>query len=351
MRLLGARLSRASLLRGTAASLAAAASLCVLGLHAVRVERRAELARSLERSDAEVIAALAAGGVDVDAPLPRVAGAREGPYGDTLLVAAARAGRIDLVRALLERGADLERQNTDGQTALLAALAAGRNDVVGLLLERGARLRGLRDARGQQPLQVAVISGNALAVRVLIAAGADVNGADALGVTPLMDACRPRIAAEILHVLLEAGADPAPRNARGDTVLHLACEARAGEDHMAKVRALLAAGAPAAAVNPRGVTPLHAAAAHSAAAVDALLAHGADPAARDHMGRRAIHVAAASGPAAAVESLLAAESGPIDADLLEALSASARQRIDAEATAIRKLIEDRLPVGPAAPTP
>ena len=58
--------------------------------------------------------------------------------GDTLLILAAYHRHAELVRALLERGADHARVNDRGQTALAAAVFRQDEVVVGDLLRAGA---------------------------------------------------------------------------------------------------------------------------------------------------------------------------------------------------------------------
>jgi ankyrin repeat protein len=58
--------------------------------------------------------------------------------GDTLLILAAYHTRADVVRALLERGADHARVNDKGQTALAAATFRQHRAIVTDLLEAGA---------------------------------------------------------------------------------------------------------------------------------------------------------------------------------------------------------------------
>ncbi|GGM74959.1 putative ankyrin-like protein [Lentzea pudingi] len=58
--------------------------------------------------------------------------------GDSLLILAAYHCRTDVVRALLERGADTGRVNDRGQTALGAAVFRRSAEIVRLLLGAGA---------------------------------------------------------------------------------------------------------------------------------------------------------------------------------------------------------------------
>lgn len=58
--------------------------------------------------------------------------------GDTLLMLAAYHGRINVVDALLARGADPDRTNDRGQSPLAGAVFKGEDDVVRALLAAGA---------------------------------------------------------------------------------------------------------------------------------------------------------------------------------------------------------------------
>jgi ankyrin repeat protein len=57
---------------------------------------------------------------------------------DAALPLAAAKGYTDVVKLLLERGANIEAMDNHGNTALFSAAALGRTEVVKLLLEKGA---------------------------------------------------------------------------------------------------------------------------------------------------------------------------------------------------------------------
>lgn len=65
---------------------------------------------------------------------------------NTLLIAAARRGKIPVVELLLGRGASCDLQNNKGATALMAAAQHGHLGTVQLLLGAGARVDMLCDA-------------------------------------------------------------------------------------------------------------------------------------------------------------------------------------------------------------
>lgn len=148
--------------------------------------------------------------------------------GETPVMVAARAGSADVVAQLAAAGADLDRQGSRGQTALMWAAAQGHPDVVEALLEGGADLSVRSDVwtqvmavpphsrpeynreiphGGNTALLFAVRAGDLPSVRILVSAGADVDDADAWGVSATT------LAAHGGHVglaefLLDRGADP-----------------------------------------------------------------------------------------------------------------------------------------------
>jgi ankyrin repeat protein len=96
----------------------------------------------------------------------------------TPLMAAAGHGDLDAVNCLLAHGANVKVKTPTGFTALIAAALSGNAKVVALLLERGADPNALCELeRGiqQTPAGVAASMGHADCLRLLMAAGADVN--------------------------------------------------------------------------------------------------------------------------------------------------------------------------------
>ena len=87
------------------------------------------------------------------------------------MMVAARGGHIDVMRLLLERGADLEAiTEANGDTALLVACACGHVDAARLLLERGAdvtRAETSGPGRGMDALALAKHAKRAAVVALL----------------------------------------------------------------------------------------------------------------------------------------------------------------------------------------
>ena len=93
------------------------------------------------------------------------------PWQGTALIAAAHLGRVEAVRRLIEAGAPLDHVNSLGWTALMEAVVLGdggpnHREVVRLLLEAGAD-RSIADRDGVTPLEHARARGYSDLARLL----------------------------------------------------------------------------------------------------------------------------------------------------------------------------------------
>ena len=107
------------------------------------------------------------------------------PDGITPLHMAAQEGHLDIVRYLVERGADFNQADKWGQTPLHAAAYNGHIEVVRYLIEGKGADFNLADRWNQTPLHLAACYGHTEVVRYLIERGADFNQVDNEGETPL----------------------------------------------------------------------------------------------------------------------------------------------------------------------
>ena len=121
------------------------------------------------------------------------------------------AYRVDIeeVKSLLSSG--MLNINKDHMTTPLCEAAwgghNGQNDVMKILLEEGAD-PNKGDKRGRTPLYVAAYRGNMGAVQMLLDAGADPNSGNSNGDTPLSKAADVGNK-EMIKLLLERGASVA----------------------------------------------------------------------------------------------------------------------------------------------
>jgi len=83
------------------------------------------------------------------------------------LMAAARGGSLDIVKALLANGADVNKAANDGVTALYIAAENGHSDVVRALLANGANVNKAAND-GATPLYIAAHQGRYNVVELLL---------------------------------------------------------------------------------------------------------------------------------------------------------------------------------------
>ena len=118
---------------------------------------------------------------------------------------AAMAGNTSVVRALLEKKADVNTPQVDGTTALHWAVQSNNLEMTEMLLRAGAAVSAANQL-GAAPMQLAAINGNAGILERLIKAGADPNARlSPTGDTALMIAARSG-ALDAVKVLLDRGA-------------------------------------------------------------------------------------------------------------------------------------------------
>src|SRR5690606_36233598 len=183
--------------------------------------------------DPLIAAALIARGATVDA--------RDPEYRQTPLMVAAREGHADVVELLLGHGADVNAQTRTGETPRfrLPSENAGSKGVG--IIRGGWPERGMRYPipGAKTPLLYATREGYLSVTRLLVDAGADLEQADANGVTPLLNAIiNASLAAvqrpgadrgdhvAVAHFLIERGADVNAIDWYGQTPLWAAVDVR-----------------------------------------------------------------------------------------------------------------------------
>ncbi|TMW69721.1 hypothetical protein Poli38472_001877 [Pythium oligandrum] len=221
---------------------------------------------------------------------------------------AATNGDVADVKRVLETGVDVNAFDEDGMTALHLASSAGHVDVVRVLLDHGADLNIASESdsmftvvqEGETALHLACRDGHVSVVRELMSRGADPSTSTGGGESALHIAAREG-RADVVHELLKHGVDPnltaETSNlfdglARGELALHVAALAGRGE----VVKVLVANGADLNAVNHEGWTALHFAAhCDKSEPMKELLALGADPNSTTKIGESALCIATTMG--------------------------------------------------------
>jgi ankyrin repeat protein len=92
---------------------------------------------------------------------------------DTPLIIAAKLGVVELVRLLLESGADVDKPNGFQQTALNIAAAKGYLDMCRLLLDWGANVNTL-DTSERTPVRNALLNRHLSVAKLLVERGGNI---------------------------------------------------------------------------------------------------------------------------------------------------------------------------------
>ena len=224
--------------------------------------------------------------------------------GETPMIAAIVTGDDELVRLMLQRGADVEARCADQITPLMHAISHGYNSIAELLLSHGAQVDA--PTSGWTPLHRATDLVNISMVSTLLAHGADIEAKSPKDFSrrkhPLSVLKSPKIA--------DSDDDHSSSNDRGWTpLLRAACN---GEDKM--VQLLLDKSANIEARNPSNGTPLIVACERQHdAVVDMLLNNGADVHAEDDFGWKPIHRALVNKGGEIIARLLLSQDANINA--------------------------------------
>ena len=127
-----------------------------------------------------------------------------GRDGLTCLQIAVVSCRIDIFKLLIEKGANLEANDSDGFTPLYWAVISLNIEMVQFLCDLGANI-DVRDEIGRTPFYIAVLSDNLPIVKELIERKADVNARDDYGQTALGFAKRYKKVPEMINYLISIG--------------------------------------------------------------------------------------------------------------------------------------------------
>lgn len=231
----------------------------------------------------------------------------------------------EVVQALIDRGADVNKRDERGNLPINMALTYQEYDVCKTFVQNGFDIR-LRNALGISALErikgfsineydellaeadkntqltalhKAAQAGNIKAAKQALAAGASVHATEKHGETPLHTAANAGNAA-LADILIQNGASVAAKDMDGRTPLHLAAK-----ENPRIVQLLVAKGADVNAKDSFGMTPLHIATAHGTPQVILyLLQSGAKVNEQNNCGRTPLHYTPLSLSITAAEILL-----------------------------------------------
>jgi len=224
-------------------------------------------------------------------------------WGITLLMAAAEKGHSGVVDLLLQRGANVNQQNSKGQAALRQAALGGHQPVVEALLQRGAKVNQ-QNNQGSNALTEAAYGGHERVVDLLLNRGAVINHQKLNGFTALMLAAHNG-QTQVVELLLQRGANVHQQNTHGGTALMYAAMSTS---RRMLIETLLQHGADVNQQDNNGETSLMVAAHYNhPATVRLLLRAGARVEVRDRHGRTALHFAEAQGHTACAGALKGAQ--------------------------------------------
>ena len=162
----------------------------------------------------EMVRHLIDSGADIEAQARSISGSFR-PLGG-----AARYDHEDVVRLLLEKGVNVNEEDDDIDPPLNLACYHNNSSMIQLLLDHGAKIEG-KDSQALTPLFRAVAMGNDTVIKTLLDNGANTEARDLMGRTPLILSAHGRDR-PVCGLLLEAGSDVKAMDRDGNTAFQTA---------------------------------------------------------------------------------------------------------------------------------
>jgi ankyrin repeat protein len=128
--------------------------------------------------------------------------------GYTSLMIASRNGHVDVVKALLNKGASTSIKNKYGKTAGVWAASNGHTEILNMLINRDLGILAFQATGNNKPDTL----------RLLLDKGVDINSKNRYGYTLIMVATSTNNI-DIFKFLLERGADTRLPNLKGENVI------------------------------------------------------------------------------------------------------------------------------------
>ena len=228
----------------------------------------------------------------------------------TALHYASERGDLKVVEALLSKGAEIDVEDEDRCTPLMLAAEKGNIDILLYLIDHGVDVNK-KDHRKQTALHYAIERGDLKVVEALHSKGAEIDVEDKDHCTPLMLAAE-KGKIDISLYLIDHGADVNKKDYRKRTALHYASE----RGDLKVVEALLSKGAEIDVEDKDHCTPLMLTAEKGKIDISLyLIDHGADVNKKGYRKRTALHYASERGDLTVVKALIS-KGAQIDVEAL-----------------------------------
>ncbi len=141
-------------------------------------------------------------------------------FGWTPLMEATSRNNLDVIKMLVDNGANINAADNQFYTCLMKAVSQGNLPIVKFFLEKQVEVNALNTYQ-ESALLLSVASGNAYITKALLDKDAEVNVADSKANTPLMFAAKGGDS-YIVSLLIKKGAEINQQNDRGQTPLIIA---------------------------------------------------------------------------------------------------------------------------------
>ncbi len=225
----------------------------------------------------EVMTILVKSGADVDSKKLQLMSK------PTALREASSAGNFELVRLLIDLGADVKADNSH---SLMLASSTGNIDIINLLIKLGSDIN-IKDQDGYSLIRNATDRGKVEVVKTLISHGADIHERNKYDQSTLLINASEDNYIDVVKLLIDKGADLNAKDKKGETALLKAVD----EDHYEVMKVLVGAGANIDTPNSLGDTALMLAISNNLESVKFLVEKGADINIKNSYNRTALNIA------------------------------------------------------------
>lgn len=245
---------------------------------------------------------------------------------------AVQVGHLQFAETLIELGAHINAQDSKCRnTALHHACIKGSIEMVKLLLNHGAQVN-LKDDTGCSALIDACVYGHTNIVLCLLSHGADLELSNDQGMTPFMYASMSGHT-NLSKILIDHGA-------KIETCKVSALVGASGRGHTETVKLLLDHGAELEARNDEGASALYSASKYGhTETLRILLDHGAQVDAKDNSGKTALIIASLSGHTETVQVLLD-HGAHVNAEENNGMTALVRASLSGHTETVRVLLDN-----------